>query len=378
MRMRRLSLTVLLLAACGDKGDTSTSEATSGGATSGGPAASSGEEAGSAAPTSGVTTDVTTGEAGETSGAPSTDTGGPGETGAPQTTAGPGETGEPHTTGETGDDTGAAGCPADALPPGDHDVSIVHDGMMRTAIVHVPPGLAADAPAPLVFNFHGYTMTAAQQVAFTNMNPLADSEGFYVVYPDGFHTSWNAGACCGDAASQGVDDVGFVRALHAELAARLCLDARRVYATGMSNGGFISNRLACEAADLFAAIGPVSAVNGMTECEPSRPIPVIAFNGTTDVLVPYDGAWYISVAESFAGWAERDGCGGAPVPGMTVGSASAEVYARCRGGVSVVQWTLEGMGHCWPGNPVCPYGAASVDIDANGVMWDFFGQYALP
>jgi polyhydroxybutyrate depolymerase len=376
MRIRRLPLTVLLLAACGDKGDTSTSEATSGGG------ASSGEEAGSAPLTTAVTTGgEASGDTGVMSSASPTATGEPGKTGTPKTTAGRGETGDPSETGETGetgDDTGAVGCPADALPPGDHDVSIVHDGMMRTAIVHVPPGLAADAPAPLVFNFHGYTMTAAQQVAFTNMNPLADSEGFYVVYPDGFHTSWNAGACCGDAASQGVNDVGFVRALHAELAARLCLDAKRVYATGMSNGGFISNRLACEAADLFAAIGPVSAVNGMTECEPSRPIPVIAFNGTTDVLVPYDGAWYISVAESFAGWAERDGCGGAPTPGMTVGSASAEVYARCRGGVSVVQWTLEGMGHCWPGNPVCPYGAASVDIDANGVMWDFFGQYALP
>lgn len=317
---------------------------------------------------------------GDTSGTPSTSGGEASgdSSGAPAETSSAEATSDPTADPTTGDDTGAPACPDEPLPPGDHTIEVQHDGYARSAILHVPPGVDGTAPAPLVFNFHGFTSNAGQQVLFSGMNTLADAEGFLVVYPDGINSSWNAGACCGDAMSQNIDDVGFVRALHAELTTRACVDARRVYSTGMSNGGFISNRLACEAADLFAAIGPVSAVNGMDACSPSRPVPVIAFNGTADILVPYDGGGFISVAESFAGWAERDGCPGAPAPDMAAGAASSETYARCSDGAQVTQWTLEGMGHCWPGNPLCPFGAASTDIDANGEMWAFFEQFALP
>jgi polyhydroxybutyrate depolymerase len=244
--------------------------------------------------------------------------------------------------------------------------------------VHVPPGLDPQAPAPVVLNFHGFTSNGQQQVFFSGMNPLADEEGFIVVYPDGVMNSWNAGACCGGAMQMQVDDVGFVRALVARLQGELCVDARRVYATGMSNGGFMSHRLACEAADLVAAVAPVSCVNGMDTCAPSRPVPVLMFNGTLDPLVSYEGLLYEGVAETFAGWAERDGCDGAPTAGPTVGQASSEAYLDCDAGARVIQWTHEGMGHCWPGNPVCPFGEASVDIAANAEMWAFFSEYALP
>lgn len=112
-------------------------------------------------------------------------------------------------------------------------------------------------------------------------------------------------------------------------------------------------------------------------CTPSRPVPVIAFNGTADLLVAYDGLLYQSVAESFAAWAERDGCEGAPVPTTSSGAASCETYTRCAGGVQATQCTVEGTGHCWPGNPTCLYGTSSTDVDANAEMWAFFEQFTL-
>lgn len=370
MRIRLLPLTVFatLSYACGGEqaGDDEAAPASTS-ATSSSSAGSSNGPADSDEPPADPTTSTTGGgptSADDSSGAPASTT----------TTTSSDDTGD-----ATSDDTGTpSACPDSPLSAGDHDIVIDHPTGMRTAILHVPPGLDPNTPAPLIFNFHGFTMTAEGQVTFSGMNKLADEQGILVVYAQGLDNSWNAGACCGNAQTQGVDDVGFVRALHAHLAALVCYDARRVYATGMSNGGFIANRLACEAADIFAAVGPVSAVNGMEICDPSRPIPVIAFNGTNDLLVAYDGLLYQSVADSFSEWGARNGCEGAPVPGTMNGSASCETYDSCADDVQVTQCTLEGMGHCWPGNPACVYGTPNTDLDANAEMWAFFQQFKLP
>ncbi|MEZ4451599.1 MAG: PHB depolymerase family esterase [Nannocystaceae bacterium] len=322
-----------------------------------------------------------------------TSTSGSGSTGEPTTASTTAEpttastTAEPTTSSTTDDSTstttddsttGEPACDGSGLTPGDHTVMVTHDGTMRSAIVHVPPSYDPTSPTPLVLNFHGFTSNAAQQVLFSGMNPLADDEGFLVAYPDGLDSSWNAGACCGTSMQQNIDDVGFVRDLVDALEAQLCVDARRIYATGMSNGGFMSNRLACEAADLFAAVAPVSSVNGMKTCEPSRPIPVMLFNGTADPLVFYNGGLYISAPETFAEWGDRDLCVGAPIETKKVGAATCETYESCADGVEVTFCTLEGMGHCWPGNPICPLGQPSTDLDANAEMWAFFSMFTLP
>jgi polyhydroxybutyrate depolymerase len=255
----------------------------------------------------------------------------------------------------------------------------MHAGLKRTALVHIPESVDLEARAPLVLNFHGLTSNAEQQVFFSGMNPKADAEGFIVVYPNGVQSSWNAGACCGAAIDQNIDDVGFVRALVAQLEKTLCIDERRIYATGMSNGGFMSHRLACEAADLFAAVAPVSAVNGMDTCTPSRPMPVMMFNGTLDPLVAYNGGGLFGSAEAtFTDWSVRDACDDAPAPGKSNGAASCLQHELCDADVSVVFCTFEGMGHCWPGNEFCPFGAASTDLSANDEMWEFFSKYTLP
>lgn len=282
-------------------------------------------------------------------------------------------------TGEEPGTTGAVACAPAVLGAGDHVVMLEHGGMMRSARVHVPASVDLEAAAPLVLNFHGFSSNASQQELFSGMNATADAEGFVVVYPEGVLSSWNAGACCGTAMMQQLDDVGFVRALVSELHAQLCIDARRTYATGMSNGGFMSHRLACEASDVFAAVAPVSAVNGMDDCMPGRPVPVMMFNGTADALVDYNGAGqFQSVEEAFDGWAERDACVDAPKPGLMKGATSCLEHVLCDADVSVVSCTHEGMGHCWPGQAFCPFGMANTDISANDVMWKFFGQYVLP
>jgi polyhydroxybutyrate depolymerase len=340
-----LLLAASVLVACGGAEPTTTQDASSTGDTSTGTGTSGSTSSGGAATTTGT-------------GAGSSSTGA-------ATTGGPTSTGDDTTTG--------AGCPPATLQPGDQVVAVDHGGMMRTATVHVPPDLDLQVPAPLVLNFHGFGSNSGQQAFFSGMTPFADSEGFILAYPQGFMNSWNGGACCGEAVAQDIDDIGFVRALVAELSSRACIDAKRIYATGMSNGGFISHRLACEAADLVAAVAPVSAVNGMPVCAPSRPVPVLMFNGTEDTLVSYD-----LVAPTFSDWGQRDNCVGGPSAGPTIGAASSETFAECDGGVTVTQWTLEGMGHCWPGQEFCPFGTSNLDVAANPEMWAFFGQHTLP
>ncbi|GMV19666.1 MAG: hypothetical protein KJ015_03170 [Myxococcales bacterium] len=280
------------------------------------------------------------------------------------------------------------GCSGGGLAPGDSTLKLTHGGVEREYQLHVPPGYDGKAPLPLVLNFHGYTSNAGQQAAFSAMNAKADSAGFLLVYPQGLQnpgtglTSWNAGLCCafGDTAR---DDVGFVGAVLDDVFAKSCVDERRVYATGMSNGGYLSHRLGCELANRFAAIAPVAGVLGIPagDCKPSRPMPVVHFHGTADSLVAYDGGSLgssASVPDTFAGWASRNGCSGSPKESFKNGAAHCETYEGCPAGVEVTLCTIDGMGHCWPGQSICPFGQSSTDVSANDRMWELFQKSSLP
>lgn len=255
-------------------------------------------------------------------------------------------------------------------------------GAQRSYRLHVPSGYDGTSPLPLVLQFAGYTYTAEAHEDYTSMSDTSDAGGFAVAYPQGIGNSWNGGACCGSASSGNVDDVGFARAVVADIQSKLCIDPRRIYAAGMSNGGFLSHRLACEAADLFAAIAPVAGVIGIDQgsCNPSRPVPVIHFHGTSDIVVPYGGNSlinYPSVSDTIDGWVARNGCTDEPVTTFSNGKATCQTRSACNGGAAVTLCTIDGMGHCWPGRSSCLF-SANTDISATSAMWDFFQQFELP
>jgi polyhydroxybutyrate depolymerase len=279
-------------------------------------------------------------------------------------------------------DASAPSCSGKAAQPLDDTWTLPYAGATRTANVHVPASYDPTHATPVVLNFHGYSSDATQEALLSDMTAKADKEGFVVAYPQGLNDSWNAGACCGTSAMTGVDDVGFVGALVDELESRLCVDARRIFATGMSNGGFLSHRLGCEMSTRIAAIAPVAGVLGIPSCAPARPMPVMHFHGTADPLVPYDGdpaLSFPSVQDTFTGWAARNACPGAPVTTFSKGDTSCSTYAGCAAGVSVTLCTVQGGGHTWPGGlPVPALGYTTDNISATDAMWTFFTHNPLP
>jgi polyhydroxybutyrate depolymerase len=257
-------------------------------------------------------------------------------------------------------------------------------GEARTVRVHVPASYKAASPTPLVLNFHGYTSSATEQETWSKMIEKSDKEGFIVLHPQGtgLLKGWNAGACCGDAQTKKVDDVGFTKAMLDEAEKRFCIDTKRVYSAGMSNGGFMSYRLACEMSDRIAAIAPVAGLSTVAPCTPGRPVPVMHFHGTADNVVPYNGgglAGYPKAADSIAAWAAINQCTGAPVETFNKGDARCVTHKTCAGGAEVTFCTLTGGGHTWPGGtPVPILGTTNKDISATDAMWDFFKAHPLP
>jgi polyhydroxybutyrate depolymerase len=267
-------------------------------------------------------------------------------------------------------------CPTDTLVPGEHQLTIEHDDLERYYEVQVPLSYENAAPVPLVFDIHGYSSNNEQQQQLSGFAELAEEEGFVVVRPQGFgiYPSWNGGDyCCGEAHSLGLDDVGLIRAILADVSAQLCIDRARVYATGLSNGGALSHRLGCEAGDLFAAIAPVSYPLDfvpLSDCQPVRPMPVMHQHGLYDTVAPYLGNLYqVSAQDSFAYWAEADGCTGDPVVTYSNNGSECETYETCDGGVQNTLCTIDG-------EHVLYYNYDSVPVAE--LAWQFMSQFTLP
>ena len=220
-----------------------------------------------------------------------------------------------------------AGCAGPSLAPGDNPTfEIVHDGLARKYILYVPSGIDPKKPAPLVVNWHGRQVNASIYQQLSG-NAIAEERNTIVAYPDGIGDSFNAGVCCdqSDGSPNTADDVGFGRAVVAEIATKICIDKRRVFSTGLSNGGFMSEHNACHAADLYAAVAPVSAMGILRpECPASRPISIVSFNGTEDEAVPYAVS-----QQNVAAWVQRNGCSGEPAS-KPVAAAAALLGDRWR------------------------------------------------
>jgi polyhydroxybutyrate depolymerase len=270
-------------------------------------------------------------------------------------------------------------------------------GRDRTFLVHLPPGYDPDRPHPLVLLFHGGLGTGMQMESSAQMSPIADRERFVVVYPDGVSRSWNAGGCCGPPAEEGIDDVGFVAALLDHLETTLCLDRRRVFAGGMSNGAMFSHRLACDLSERIAAIAPVAGTNMAKACDVRRPVPVLQIHGSNDRHVPWEGGMgcgiagipFNSVPATQTGWRARNGCTAGPRTLLDEeGDGRCEREGSCPSEGEVVLCTIQGGGHAWPGGaprelslPRCEAageGHQSTTFHASERMWRFFAAHARP
>lgn len=273
-------------------------------------------------------------------------------------------------------DAGSASCTAHDVPT---EIEFEHDGEMRSALLAGPSALP-EAPLPLVLNFHGFSDSPEQQIDYSEMSSDAEERGFLVAYPrgTGLVKGWNAESCCGEAASNAVDDVGFAEALIDEIAKVSCIDRNRVYATGYSNGGMLSHRLACEKSHLFAGVAPVAGVKGNHECTPTHAIPVLHMHGTADVVVPYIGSLALgfeSVDDTMEGWRERLDCDETePTVFFEEGDTTCVEWSGCEAPLGLC--TISGGGHTWPGGGApLVRGKTTTDLDANQMMLEFLGVF---
>ncbi len=285
----------------------------------------------------------------------------------------------------------------DSTVSNDDQRTLSHGGFKRQYLVHVPPGYDGREPLPVVLAFHGGGGRGEVQRTQSQMNPVADQNGFMVVYPDGTGRlrllTWNAGTCCGYAVRKNVDDVGFVSALIDDLARNYNIDQKRVYATGLSNGGMLCYRLACELSDRIAAIAPVSADLGVDGPRPTRQIPILHIHGLRDNNVVFEGGVgsnqfqpepHRSNAETLGFFLNAYGYAKQPLDVQETADYTLERYGPPQGqaGAPILLYKLPTGGHNWPGGIDTTgkrwnTGKMIETFPASTVIWKFFEQFTL-
>lgn len=271
--------------------------------------------------------------------------------------------------------------------------SIFVDGMYRKFLVHLPTGYDGSSDLSLVLGFHGGFGNAEQFEGQSLLSEKADESNFIVIYPDGlgflaapnFHY-WNAGICCGYPYINDIDDVNFIRNLIDHAVDEYAIDENRVYATGMSNGAFMSYRLACELSDKIAAIAPVAGGMVVESCDADRPVPVIHFHSYLDENIPYLGGVGGGVTSHHNPpldsvmnvWAAKGSC---DVLNDTVYHEADYTFVRwnsCDCEAEVNYYITADGGHSWPGGTSTALGDdVSETLNANDLMWEFFQKHTL-
>ncbi len=292
---------------------------------------------------------------------------------------------------------------ASPVASGEEKVTTTSGGAERWYYRHVPPQYDGARPLPVVLDFHGYVEGAEVHVQHSKLGTFGDTKGFVTITPHGQGPvpRWDTGF---DSV-----DMEFVGDLLDELGRTLCIDERRVFSTGLSNGAFMSSALACTFADRIAAVAPVAGVRAIDGCDPARPVPVVAFHGTDDQYVAYDGGvgpaarnlpnpdgsprtpestpgtapalLRPSIPDTVAEWADRNGCGSKATRRAIADDVTVISY-RCPDHADVALYRVEGGGHNWPGSAFsqaieAATGHVTFSIDANEVMWKFFRRHPL-
>jgi len=268
------------------------------------------------------------------------------------------------------------------------NASITHDGIQRNYILYIPELYDGSSDVPLVLNFHGFGSNANEQMFYGDFRDIADTEGFLLVHPEGTtfigNQFWNVGF---PGLSSTVDDVGFTEALIDELATLYAIDLDRVYATGMSNGGFMSFLLACQLSEKIAAVASVTGSvtqDTFDDCNAQHPIPVLQIHGTDDGVVLYNGNnLSIPIADVISYWVDYNNCETTPttttLPDVDVSDGSTvehSVYEDGDNGITTEHMKVIGGGHTWPGSVINTAGT-NQDIDASMEIWLFFSRYDI-
>ncbi len=275
-------------------------------------------------------------------------------------------------------------------------------GFQRSYRVHVPSGYNGTTEMPLVVVIHGAFDTAKGMEKFSGFSRLADKENFIVLYAEGigifgYLQHWNAGHCCGKAADDQIDDVGYLVTAIEDASMRLAVDRQRIYMVGFSNGGMMTYRFAAEHPEMLAAAAPIAASIGGRPIadapewripKPKTPQPILVMHGLDDDDIPFEGGRsmhrkgersYVSVIDSVHFWVDANECVGIPVDAYIFGGAvQIRSWDTCRNESVTVLYKIEGWGHTWPG----PYFTATLpaddplfNFDAAEVIWDFFKRF---
>jgi polyhydroxybutyrate depolymerase len=262
--------------------------------------------------------------------------------------------------------------------------AITSAGMKREYLLYVPKRYDPATPAPLVISLHGAMNWPAYQMKVSRWNRVADDNGFLVVYPAGTGLGPRAWFMDGADSPATMPDVRFISALIDTLEANYHIDPARIYVNGLSNGGGMAFVLSCTLSRRIAAIGVVAAAQSLpwNWCPDSTPMPMIAFHGTADHIVPYGGGkvWiapepFPSISAWTAAWARRNRCGPTPDTASVAPDVTRTAFTGCAGDAGVVLYTVRGGGHQWPGGDTIPtwlVGPMSSSVDATSLTWEFF------
>ncbi len=266
--------------------------------------------------------------------------------------------------------------------------TILHNNLQREYILYVPANYTGNSAVPLVFNFHGYTFTANDQMQYGDFRTIADTEGFIIVHPQGTlfngNTHWSVG---GWTTGSTADDIGFTESLLDSLTSEYNIDLTRVFSTGFSNGGFFSFLLACQLSHKFAAVASVGG--SMTpliynNCNPTHPTPILQIHGTNDGVISYDGgAWSWPIDNLLQYWTGYNNGNTNPttivIPDNNTGDGSTVEHIIFEGGdvgTTVEHFKITGGMHTWPGTVFTGPGT-NHDINASDEIWKFFSRYDI-
>lgn len=281
--------------------------------------------------------------------------------------------------------------------PGDYTLSLVHDGITRFYKLHVPVKYNPAMATPLLMALHGGGGDMEHQSTDKYYKQISKSDelGFIVAFPNGYSkfnsgkfATWNAGKCCGDARDKKIDDVGFIKDLVAKISADFNIDKNKIFATGMSNGGMMSYKLACEMSDTFKAIAAVAGTDNTIECTPKNPISILHIHAKNDDHVLFNGGAgaaglkdkskvteFNSVPSTIAKWVKLNECKDLPVRVLDKAGAYCEIYRSCKNNTEVESCVTDTGAHSWPGGEKARgKEATSKAISANDVMWEFFNS----